>query len=218
MITSRVIDTLAVVIPALAAAFAGFYGFKAARGAEADRDKEVELLAAAGDPWNVLENIDRSTMAVDDRRTTDVNQEESAAPTSTRSEFQWLWQGAQERLSTYHQLAVIQGRQSFRMLLLFSSLGFVLLGLIVWKATEVDTTPGGIALGTAGAAGTALTGYIGRTFMRAYRDANERLIDYFAEPLDMSRLLAAERLLSNASPGERDRLLVTIIDAAIRDR
>ena len=44
-----------------------------------------------------------------------------------------LWEGAQTRLSMYHQLAVIQGRQSFRMLLLFSGLGFGLLTFVVWS-------------------------------------------------------------------------------------
>jgi hypothetical protein len=118
----------------------------------------------------------------------------------------------------YHQLAVIQGRQSFRMLLLFSGLGFGLLAFVVWKATQVHTGPGGFALGAAGVAGAALSGYIGRTFMRAYLDANERLIDYFAEPLDMSRLLAAERLLKTVSDVERDRVVETIIDSALGRR
>jgi len=53
--------------------------------------------------------------------------------------------------------------------------------------------------------------------MRAYRDGDQRLIDYFAGPLDMSRLLAAERLLSNASAGERDRLLVRSLIRQSRD-
>jgi hypothetical protein len=101
------------------------------------------------------------------------------------------------------------------MLLLFSGLGFGLLAFVVWKATQVHSAPGGFALGSAGVAGAALSGYIGRTFMRAYRDANQRLIDYFAEPLDMSRLLAAERLLKTVSVGERDRVVKTIIDSAL---
>jgi Cyanobacterial TRADD-N associated 2-Transmembrane domain len=132
-----------------------------------------------------------------------------------QKEFDRLWEGAQARLAMYHQLAVIQGRQSFRMLLLFSSLGFGLLAFVVWKGTEVHTTAGGLALGAAGVAGAALSGYVSRTFMRAYRDANERLVDYFAEPLDMSRLLVAERLLRSVPDGERGRVVETIIDSAL---
>jgi hypothetical protein len=82
-----------------------------------------------------------------------------------QAEFGRLWEEAQARLAMYHQLAVIQGRQSFRMLLLFSSLGFGLLAFVVWKGTEVHTTAGGLALGAAGVAGAALSAYVGRTFM-----------------------------------------------------
>lgn len=135
-----------------------------------------------------------------------------------RAEFRRLWDEAQARLAKYHELAVIQGRQSFRMLLLFSALGFGLLGFVVWRATAVDTTAGGIALGAASAAGGALTAFISRTFMRAYRDANERLIDYFAEPLDMSRLLAAERLLAEVDRPTRSEATIQIISAALGTR
>ena len=131
------------------------------------------------------------------------------------AEFRRLWDEAQGRLEKYHELAVIQGRQSFRMLLLFSALGFGLLVFVVWKATEVESAAGGVALGAAGTAGTALTAYIGRTFMRAYQDANERLIDYFKEPLHMSRLLASERLLNRMKETQRDEAIRRIIANAL---
>jgi hypothetical protein len=132
-----------------------------------------------------------------------------------RLEFRALWDEAQARLKKYHELAVIQGHQSFRMLLLFSALGFGLLGFVVWRATTVKTTAGGIALGVAGTAGAALSAYIGRTFLRAYRDANERLIDYFAEPLDMSRLLVSERLLLKVDKQTRNDAVMRIIGRAL---
>lgn len=135
-----------------------------------------------------------------------------------RLEFRRLWDEAQTRLAKYHELAVIQGRQSFRMLLVFSALGFGLLGFVVWNAANVDSTAGGIALGAAGAAGGALTAFISRTFMRTYRDANERLVDYFAEPLDMSRLLASERLLASVDPTARSDAALRIIDGALTSR
>jgi hypothetical protein len=69
---------------------------------------------------------------------------------------------AQVRLAKYHELAVIQGRQSFGTLLSFSAIGFCLLGFVVWKAAGVKTTAGGIGVGMAGASGAAMTAYISK--------------------------------------------------------
>jgi hypothetical protein len=77
-------------------------------------------------------------------------------------------------------------------------IGFVLLTAFAFLATEAKTTAAAVSAGALGAVGTAFSGYIARTFIRSQESAASHLRAYFDQPLELSRYLAAERLLANA--------------------
>lgn len=204
--------TLGTAIPAVAGIALAV--FQLLNESKKDRYRYERLL----DPSRPIPSADNlGSPRVDQSTTSSKPSDDSAVDLAQQqvNQFERLWEEAQIRLARYHELAVIQGRQSFRMLLLFSALGFTVLGVVIWKATGVESVAGGAALGAAGSAAAGLTAYISRTFMRAYQDANDRLVDYFAEPLDMSRLLASERLIRLMTEPMRDEAVMRTIDSAL---
>lgn len=68
----------------------------------------------------------------------------------------------------------------------------LIVGLIVVAAADTSGTR--LTAAALSAFGTALAGYIARTFLRVYEKAQEQLNYYFREPLVTSYLLTAERL------------------------
>lgn len=126
-----------------------------------------------------------------------------------------LWSQAQNRLDLYQRLAKSQSTISFWMLMLIATSGFVLVGVVAWQAAQSRTTTGGLTAGAVGIVGAGLAGYIGRTFQQTYREATRRLIDYFEQPLQLTRLLAAERLLRRLSGPSADNAVTMIIQAAL---
>ena len=127
-----------------------------------------------------------------------------------------LWSQAQKRLDLYHQLATSQSRVSFRVLMAVATMGLALLGFVVWRASMAETTAGALVSGGIGAAGAALATYIGRTFQSTYRDSTNRLTEYFSQPLELTRLLAAERLLHRLRATSSEEGVLMIIEAALK--
>lgn len=75
--------------------------------------------------------------------------------------------------------------------------GFVALLLFAVLALFVaDDSTERIIAGALGVISGALSGFIGRTFVRAQESAANHLQAYFDQPLKFSRYLAAERLIS----------------------
>jgi hypothetical protein len=68
-----------------------------------------------------------------------------------------------------------------------------------------------IVAGAAGVFGGALGGYMGTTFVRMQQDASTRLRAYFMQPLEFSRVLAAERLAETLEGSARDAAVLAII-------
>lgn len=115
-----------------------------------------------------------------------------------------LWQITQKRLDLYHEIATGQARRSFRNAQIAMSVGLLILAAAIGLSLDAKTTVASIVTGTLGGVGAALSGYIGRTFIRAQESTAEHLQSYFLQPLEFSRFLAAERLLDTMQGDARD--------------
>jgi hypothetical protein len=82
-------------------------------------------------------------------------------------------------------------------------------------ASQAKTTTAAISTGSLGAVGAAFAAYIGRTFIRSQETAATHLRAYFDQPLELSRYLAAERLLADAdlTADQRSAILSTLVQA-----
>jgi hypothetical protein len=126
-----------------------------------------------------------------------------------------LWTDTVERLDRYHKLVTDQADSSYLMTQLAAAAGFlILLSAAIVAAFAHTNLASGVA-GGLGALGAAIAAYIGKTFQRSYEQANNRLLAYFQQPLDLSRVLISESLLHHLSPPAKDTAVLAMIEAAV---
>ncbi len=116
-----------------------------------------------------------------------------------------LWATTHARLKLYHDVALGQADRSFRSAQTAMWASFVAFGGFVAVAFYASTTAGSIVAGGLGAVSAALAGFIGLTFVRSQEAAAEHLRSYFDQPLELSRYLAAERLIADAALNDEQR-------------
>ncbi|MFJ1695697.1 hypothetical protein ACIOHC_11185 [Streptomyces sp. NPDC088252] len=128
-----------------------------------------------------------------------------------------LWAATHARLELYHKIATGQAKQSFRNAQVAMVMGFVLLVAFVIVALKASTTAGSIVAGGLGAVSAALAGYVSRTFVRSQEAAASHLRSYFDQPLELSRFLAAERLIADGklSDEQRAEILMALVQAMV---
>jgi hypothetical protein len=130
-------------------------------------------------------------------------------------EFAALWRATQARLDYYHQIATSQSQQSFKYGQMAAVAGFAVVVVAAVAASFSSSTGAAIAAAITGVAGGGLGGYIGSTFMRSQESATRQLRAYFDQPLELSRMLAAERLLDRLDEAHRQDSLQEIIRAVL---
>ncbi|MEV7492221.1 hypothetical protein AB0O08_15880 [Streptomyces anulatus] len=128
-----------------------------------------------------------------------------------------LWEATHARLDLYHQIATNQATKSFNNAQRAMVAGFVLLVIFAGIAIWASTTVGAIVAGGLGAVSAALAGYIAKTFVRSQEAAATHLRSYFDQPLELSRYLAAERLVADGdlSQEQRGEILTALVQAMV---
>jgi hypothetical protein len=179
------------------------------------REREVEgqqRLRSAED--ELAKSLKPATGAMEDGK--------SVAPSQHAAEdklaLSVLWEVTNARLSQYHQIATGQARKSFLMAQTSIAIGFMLLIGFAVLSFRTHSATASITTAALGAVAAALAGYISRTFIRSQETSAKHLRAYFDQPLEFSRYLAAERLLSSqpdTKTEERDELLRIIIAAMV---
>lgn len=128
-----------------------------------------------------------------------------------------LWDTTHARLGLYHQIATDQATKSFNNAQRAMVAGFALLVLFAGLALWASTTAGAIVAGGLGAVSAALAGYVAKTFVRSQESAATHLRSYFDQPLELSRYLAAERLVADGdlSQEQRGEILSALVQAMV---
>ncbi len=145
----------------------------------------------------------------------EVRRADAGVQNEASPEFAALWRATQARLDYYHQIATSQSQRSFRYGQLAAVAGFVVVVVSAAAAALASSTGAAIAAAVTGVAGGGLGGYIGATFMRAQESATTQLRAYFDQPLELSRVLAAERLLDRLDDDHLQQSLQEIIRAIV---
>jgi hypothetical protein len=127
-----------------------------------------------------------------------------------------LWDVTHSKLDLYHTIVTGQARRSFGAAQVAMGIGFVLLVVFAVLAAEAKTTTAAVGAGGLGAVGAAFAAYIGKTFIRSQESAASHLRAYFDQPLELSRYLAAERLLADAAdltPEQRAAIVTSLVQS-----
>ncbi|WP_327710055.1 hypothetical protein OG912_16905 [Streptomyces sp. NBC_00464] len=128
-----------------------------------------------------------------------------------------LWAATHARLELYHKIATSQAKQSFLNAQVAMVVGFVLLVAFVVVALQASTTAGSVIAGGLGAVSAALAGFVSKTFVRSQEASASHLRSYFDQPLELSRFLAAERLIADSklSDEQRAEVLMVLVQAMV---
>ncbi|MEU2577504.1 hypothetical protein ACIP3B_33595 [Streptomyces anulatus] len=128
-----------------------------------------------------------------------------------------LWEATHARLNLYYEIATGQAKTSFQNAQIAMGVGFLLLVLFAGVALWAGTTAVAIVSGRLGAVSAALAGYVAKTFIRSQEAAATHLRSYFDQPLELSRYLAAERLVADGdlSQEQRGEILSALVQAMV---
>jgi hypothetical protein len=129
------------------------------------------------------------------------------------TDFGSLWAITQKRIDYYHEIATDQARSSFRNGQLAAYAGLLVILVVAVIAGFAKNGTAAIAASVIGVAGAGLSGYIGATFMKAQAAASAQLREYFLQPVEFSRVLAAERLLDTLDRLDRAPVVTGIIQS-----
>lgn len=133
--------------------------------------------------------------------------------------FSAIWMASHTRLDYYHQLALDQSKRSFLYGILAAAAGLAAAVACAVVAGSAESLTGTLAAGGLGTMTTALSGYIGATFMRAYLLASQQLREYFEQAAESWRYLSAERLVEQIQDSVRrdaavSELALRVVDQA----
>lgn len=131
-------------------------------------------------------------------------------------DFTSLWEVTAKRLDYYHEIATQQANASFRRAQLAMGSGFAILLIALLASLLAETLVSSITSAFIGGLSAALGGYIGRTFLRSQETASSNLQGYFHQPLELSRILVAERLLQELPEDRRADGVLRIIEGIVR--
>jgi len=131
-------------------------------------------------------------------------------------EFTTLWALNQERIDAYHTIATSQSRISFVSSQVVTALGFILIIAVGIIAAQARTTIGAISAGSVGVIGGGLSAYISSTFMRAQGEASAQLQQFFLQPVEFARVLAAERLLEGMTDEDKSKTRAAMITSMMK--
>lgn len=130
-------------------------------------------------------------------------------------DFLSLWSVTQKRLDYYHRIATTHAERSFLYGQIAAASGFAVIVIAAIIAAFARSTEASVASAITGVAGGGLGAYIGATFMRSQDVASVQLREYFHQPLEFSKFLAAERLLEQLSEGDRTSATQQVIEAIV---
>lgn len=160
--------------------------------------------------------------AVSDRlslgQATEELRREEGEVASAGTDFGSLWAVTQKRIDLYHQIATVQSKTSFVNGQIAAYTGFLVIIVVAVIAGFTQNATGAIAAGVIGVAGAGLSGYIGATFMKAQAAASAQLREYFLQPVEFARVLAAERLLDKLEVKDRGPVVADIIKTMTSSR
>ncbi len=110
-------------------------------------------------------------------------------------QFKTLFELNRKQLDAYHVLTMRHAQASFRNAQIAALVGFSLLVAGVVIALQTKDTSSRIAVASLSGIATLLSGYVSKVFFVSNRQAMKDLADFYKQPLEASKLLAAERLV-----------------------
>jgi hypothetical protein len=136
--------------------------------------------------------------------------EQTAADSDLEVDFASLWRRNQHRLQEYHRIVLNHAESSRDLTTGVLLAGFAIVAVLGILASRAGDVTSAVATSVAATAGATVTAFIARNVLRNTETSTSEVNQFFRNPMEMERTLAAERLIEMMSEKERDaaRLLV----------
>lgn len=160
--------------------------------------------------------VARHMRDLDDRRKLERLQESEADLVSggLRGDFEFanLWALTQKRLDLYHEIATRQSARSFHASQGVMVAGFAALLILGTIASMSPNGTASIAVGGVAVAGGAMSAFLSATFLKSQTASSAQLQQFFSQPVELTRVLSAERLVSQLDdPVQRATAIQTVV-------
>ena len=123
------------------------------------------------------------------------------------------WLDNQEQLQNYHQLVLNYASSTRQTTLATLVAGFAFLAILGIFAVSAKDAPSAIASSVVTAAAAAVTGYIARAVLRNADTSSREMLSFFSHPLEVQRLLAAEKVAQAMPEPSKNQANLLIIGA-----
>jgi hypothetical protein len=126
------------------------------------------------------------------------------------------WLDNQVQLKNYHQLVLNYASSTRQTTLATLVVGFAFLVAIGFLAVSARDIPAAIASSVVAAAAAAVTGFIARAVLRNADTSSREMLSFFSHPLEVQRILAAERIARGMSETSQASAYLLIVGALTR--
>ncbi|MCC3779862.1 hypothetical protein [Streptomyces sp. UNOB3_S3] len=121
----------------------------------------------------------------------------------------------QEQIDDYHRIATEQANRSFRSSQRAAGVGLVVMAACFIAGLWVPTIEARVFIGALAAVGTALSGYLSRTYLHMYGQTLGQLNRYFDQPVLTGYYLTAERLATQLPDSSEEEMLKRVINQVL---
>jgi hypothetical protein len=128
-------------------------------------------------------------------------------------ELNTRWLDNQQQLQNYHQLVLNYASSTRQTTLATLVAGFSFLVIIGVVAISARDIPSAIATSVLATATAAVTAFIARAVLRNADTSSREMLSFFSHPLEVQRLLAAERVAQGMPESARHQADLLIVSA-----
>jgi hypothetical protein len=131
-------------------------------------------------------------------------------------DFMVLWRNNRDQLTEYHKLVLNYASSTRQTTILTLLAGFSFLLIVGVIALFAHSVSSSIAASVVAAAGATVTGFIGNAVLHNADTSSREVLAFFAHPLDVERVLAAERLIGAMPESSQEAAKLLVVQALTR--
>jgi len=140
----------------------------------------------------------------------------SVAKTSEPGEMldlETLWTYNRDQLQRYHQLVLNYATSARKATQITLSVSFVFLLAVGTLAFFARSVPSAVASSIVVAAGATVTGFVARAVLRNAETSTQEVSAFFTHPLEVEKILAAERIIATMPEAAKEGAQLLMIQA-----
>ncbi|MFG1944310.1 hypothetical protein [Nonomuraea sp. NPDC048826] len=127
-----------------------------------------------------------------------------------------LWRDNRDQLQLYHKLVLNYASSTRQTTLATLLVGFSFLVAAGAFSLFADNVASAVAVSVVSAAGAAVAGFIAQAVLKNSETSSREVLAFFSHPLEVERILAAERVIESMPESARDAARLLIVQALTR--